>query len=133
MSAPTNSPTTAPATASVAATFRPLNRYGRLVGRRKRANTCMRVAPIERARSRISADIERKPTAASMTIGKNEIRNATSTLGSAPTPNHTRKSGATATFGTTWKNSSVGMVKRSKRSEEVMAMASGMATTTARA
>ena len=68
-----------------------------------------------------------------MTMGKNEMRKATSTLGITPTPNHTRKSGATATLGTTWKKSSVGMVKRSKRSEEVIAMASGMAITTARA
>ena len=61
----------------------------------------MRLAPIERARSFISEDMERKPTAVSMTIGKNEMRNATRTLGSTPTPNQTRNNGATATFGTT--------------------------------
>ena len=133
LSAPTNSPTTAPAIASVAATFRPLNRYGRLVGRRNARNTCIRVAPIERARSFISEDIERRPTAASMTIGKNEIRKATSIFGVTPTPNHTRKSGAIAIFGTTWKKSIVGMTNRSKRELEVIAIASGTAIPTASA
>jgi hypothetical protein len=132
LSAPTNSPTTAPATARVAATFRPLNRYGRLVGSWNRRKVCSFEAPMERARSFISMDIDRSPTAASMTIGKNEIRNATRILGSAPTPNHTRKSGAIATFGTTWKNSSVGMTNRSKRCDAVIAIASGMAIATAR-
>ena len=93
----------------------------------------MRVAPIERARSFISADIERRPTAASITIGKNEIRNATSTLGRVPTPNQTRKSGAIAIFGTTWKKSMVGITKRSKRALAVIAIASGSAIATARA
>jgi hypothetical protein len=51
----------------------------------------------------------------------------------APTPNHTRKSGAMATLGTTWKNSICGVMKRSKRSEEVIAIASGTATATASA
>ena len=50
-----------------------------------------------------------------------------------PTPNHTRKSGAIATFGTTWKKSIGGMTKRSKRCDEVIAIASGMAMTTASA
>src|ERR1700752_5142797 len=90
----------------------------------------MRPAPTEGARSAISPDIEQKPTAASMTIGKNEIRNATRILGSVPTPNQTRNSGATATLGTTWKNSRVGMTKLSKRCEDVIAMASGTATAT---
>ncbi len=71
------------------------------MGRRNCANTCNRLAPIERARSFISDDIERRPTAASITIGKNEIKNATSTFGNVPTPNHTRNNGAIATLGTT--------------------------------
>ncbi len=87
---------------------------------------------MDRARSFISDDIERNPTAVSMTIGKNEMRNATSTFGSTPTPNQTRNSGATATFGTTWKNSMVGMTNASKRCDDVIAIASGMATATAR-
>ena len=54
---------------------------------------------MERARSFISDDIERRPTAASITIGKNEIKNATRIFGVGPTPNQTRNSGAIATFG----------------------------------
>ena len=38
-----------------------------------------------------------------------------------------------ATLGTTWKNSICGVMKRSKRSEAVMPMASGMAIATASA
>src|SRR6266446_642028 len=41
--------------------------------------------------------------------------------------------GATATLGTTWKKSIVGITKSSKRLDEVIAFASGMAMTTARA
>ena len=88
---------------------------------------------MERARSFISGDIERKPTAASMTIGKKEIRKATSTFGVVPTPNQTRNSGAIATFGTTWKNSIVGITNSSKRFDDVMAIASGSAIPTASA
>ena len=91
------------------------------------------MAPIERARSPISADIERRPTAASITIGKNEIRNATRIFGVAPTPNQTRNSGAIATLGTIWKNSIVGITNSLKRLDEVMAIASGMAIATAKA
>jgi hypothetical protein len=95
--------------------------------------TWSRVDPIERARSVISVDIERNPTAASMTIGKNEIKKATRIFGVAPTPNHTRNSGAIATFGTIWKNSNVGMTNSLNRADDVIAMASGMATPTASA
>ena len=87
---------------------------------------------MERARSLISGDIERRPTAASITIGKNEIRNATRTFGMAPTPNQTRNNGAIATLGTTWKNSIVGMTNSSKRLDDVIATASGMAIPTAK-
>ena len=54
---------------------------------------------MDRARSIISVDIERSPTAASITMGKNEIRNATRIFGAGPTPNYTRTNGAIATFG----------------------------------
>jgi len=44
-----------------------------------------------------------------MTMGKNEIRNATRIFGVGPTPNQTRNNGAIATFGMIWKNSMVGI------------------------
>ena len=68
-----------------------------------------------------------------MTMGKKEIRKATSTFGVVPTPNQTRNSGAIATFGTTWKNSIVGITNSSKRFDDVMAIASGSAIPTASA
>jgi hypothetical protein len=37
-----------------------------------------------------------------MTIGKNAMKNAISTFGSKPKPNHTTKMGANATFGIAW-------------------------------
>ena len=40
-----------------------------------------------------------RPVATFTTIGKNEIRNAVSTAGMKPMPNHSTRIGTTATFG----------------------------------
>ena len=91
-----------------------------------------RVAPMERAKSTISGAIDLSPTAVSIIMGKKEIRNATRILGVIPTPNQTRKSGAREILGTVWKNNRMGVMKRSKLGEAVIAIAMGMATAIAR-
>jgi hypothetical protein len=80
----------------------------------------------------MSGDIDLKPTAVSMMMGKNEIRKATRILGMIPTPNQTKKSGAKDILGTVWKKSSMGVMKRSKLGEAVIAIAIGIAIAIAR-
>jgi len=43
-----------------------------------------------------------------ITIGKNEIRNASSMRDSMPAPNHRISSGASASLGTTWRTTITG-------------------------
>ena len=88
-------------TASVTATFSPPKKLGRPLGRRTLRNVCISLAPIDRARCSMPGSTLRRPTVVSITIGKNAIRNAISTFGVRPKPNHTTNSGAIATFGTT--------------------------------
>ena len=64
-----------------------------------------------------------------MTIGKNAIRNATRTFGSRPNPNHTRSSGAIATFGIACDEISSGSTVREKDGHMKMPNASGTPTT----
>ena len=63
---------------------------------------------MERARWSISGSTERRPATVSMMMGKNEIRNATSTLGRVPMPAQKIRSGAIATLGTDWEATSKG-------------------------
>lgn len=73
--------------------------------------------------------MEANPTAVLMTIGKKAIRNAIRTFGSSPKPNHTRKSGATATFGMACDETRSGRMERENAGERKIASASGIPTT----
>ena len=59
------------------------------------------VAPSESMYCSSSASTELSPLAVLMTIGKNAIKAAITTLGVSPNPNQMRKSGANATLGST--------------------------------
>ena len=64
-----------------------------------------------------------------ITIGKKAIRNAISTFGKRPNPNHTSRSGATATFGMACDDTSSGRIERENGGQRKIASASGMPTT----
>jgi len=57
------------------------------------------LAPVERARSMISASTERKAWMLLTTTGKNDSRNTSSTFGIRPKPNQMMNKGAMAIFG----------------------------------
>ena len=57
-------------------------------------------APVVRAKSMMSGSTDLKPTMLATTIGKNESRKTSSSLGVKPNPNQMMKSGAMAIFGT---------------------------------
>src|SRR5436190_218731 len=63
-----------------------------------------------------------------MTTGKNAIRKAISTFGSSPNPNHTRRRGATATFGMAWDEMRSGRMERENSGQRKIASASGIPT-----
>src|ERR1700749_1174354 len=105
---PTNSPTTAPTTASVTETLRPEKIAGIACGRLTAQNTWKRLPCMGRARSTMSGATDLKPCTADTTTGKKPSRKAEITLGMMPKPNQTTNSGAIATFGTDWENTSSG-------------------------
>src|SRR5215471_21259819 len=105
---PTNSPTTAPTTASVTETFKPEKIAGIACGKLTARKIWKRLPCIARARSTMSGSTDLNPCTAETTTGKNPKRNAEITLGMIPKPNHTTNSGAIATFGTDWENTSNG-------------------------
>lgn len=65
-------------------------------------------APLERARSTMSASTERNAVIALTTTGKNDNRKTSSTFGVSPKPNQMMNSGAMAILGMIWKNTSNG-------------------------
>src|SRR5206468_2235545 len=95
----TNSPTIAPTTAAVAVILSAESTYGSAFGRRIFTKTFHFGAPKTRPRSSSSSSICVRPTAVLITTGKKPISAAMSTLGTTPYPSQSRKSGATATFG----------------------------------
>src|SRR6266487_724453 len=105
---PTNSPTTAPTTAKVTDTLSPAKIDGSACGRLMRMKIWSFDAFMDRARSIMSRSTDLKPTTVETTTGKNPSRKAAITLGIIPKPNQTTNSGAIATFGTLWENTSSG-------------------------
>src|SRR2546430_1776458 len=95
----TNSPTMAPTTAAVAVILSAESTYGSAFGSLIFTKTFHFGAPKTRPRSSSSSSICVRPTAVLITTGKKPISAAMSTLGTTPYPSQSRKSGATATFG----------------------------------
>jgi len=107
----------APTTARVTATLIPAKMFGSALGNRILTKIFRSPAPIERARWSISGSTERSPTTVSMTIGKNEMAKATSTLGKMPRPAQKISSGAMAILGTDCEATSSGYTVRSNSGE----------------
>src|SRR5262245_32379301 len=94
---------------------------GSALGRRILKKVFHGFASRERASSMSSDGVELRPDTMEMTIGKKQIMNTSATFGSAPKPNHTTRSGATATFGTEFNPTSSGYMVRSAIGEPLIA------------
>ena len=75
--------------------------------------------------------VELKPRDELTRIGKNAISAVVRIFDSIPKPNHTRNSGARATFGTVCRTTMIGMKVFSARREELTMIATVMPSTTA--
>ena len=90
---------TEPTKASVIATFSEPKKYGSVRGMPTLRMMSSLEAPSAFSTSSSSGSMVARPVATLTTIGKNEIRNAVSTAGTKPMPNHSTRIGTTATFG----------------------------------
>ena len=95
-------------TAIVIAIFKPLKMAGSANGKRTIIKDCHSVAVSERHSRKAEASILAKPTAAEITTGKKLTKPAKATRDSLLMPSQTTNSGASATFGISWKRTRLG-------------------------
>ena len=99
---------TEPTNAEETATFSDAKNSGMVRGTPTLRKICQREAPRTRSTSRSSASSVASPRATLTATGKNASRNAVSTAGTAPMPNHITSIGTTAAFGMLLKPTSSG-------------------------
>src|SRR6516164_1440703 len=103
-----NSPITTPTTAIVIATLKPLKIAGNANGKRTNTKHRHSDAVNERHNFNAAGSAAANPTAAAMTTGKKLMKAAKATRDVLPNPSQITNRGASATFGTSWKNTRLG-------------------------